>query len=169
MTCYMSGHHPRECRRGTKWTATWEDGTTFTIRSSPQATKPLMASIAQRWRNPPRILKREGGQAFAVESLEIRRDSFVYLVQLLTFEETASGAGYFKIGKASSIPSRIKQFGPCELIAHEAHQDGPAALHREKQLHKQFAAFRRPGTEIFILRPEELQQVVASMAKSDKR
>jgi hypothetical protein len=131
MNCMMSGHRPAVCMRDTKGQATWADGTTFTIRSSPQATKPLMASISKRWRNPPLTLQREGGQAFTVENLEKRTDSFVYLVRLLTFEETTSGAGYFKIGKATSIPSRIKQFGPCELIAHETHQDGPSALHRE--------------------------------------
>ena len=62
-----------------------------------------MASIVLRWRNPPLTLKREGGEAFTVENLEKRTDSFVYLVRLLTFEETASGAAYFKIGKATSI------------------------------------------------------------------
>ena len=58
MNGMMSGHRHRECMRGTKWQATWADGTTFTIRSSPQGTKPLMASIAQRWRNPPLTLKK---------------------------------------------------------------------------------------------------------------
>lgn len=163
MNGLMGGHRPALCMRGTKWQATWADGTTFTIRSSPQATKPLMASIAKRWRNPPLTLKKEGGQAFTVENLETRTDSFVYLVRLLTFEETASGAGYFKIGKATSIPSRIKQFGPCELIAHEVHKDVPAALQREKELHQRFAAFRRPETEIFLLTAEELHQVVTAM------
>ena len=166
MNLTMGGHRPGVCMRGIKWQATWEDGTTFTIRSSPQATKPLMASIAQRWRNPPLTLKKEGGQPFTVENLETRTDSFVYFVRLLTFEETASGARYFKIGKATSIPSRIKQFGPCELVAHEVHTDSRAALKREKELHKQFAAFRRPETEIFLLDPMEVLQVRIAMNRS---
>ena len=49
MNMMMSGHRHRECMRGIKWEAKWKDGTTFMIRSSPQATKPLMASIALRW------------------------------------------------------------------------------------------------------------------------
>ena len=166
MNGLMGGHRPALCMRGVKWKATWEDGTTFTIRSSPQATKPLMASIAQRWRNPPLTLKKEGGQPFTLENLETRTDSFVYFVRLLTFEETASGARYFKIGKATSIPSRIKQFGPCELVAHEVHTDSRAALKREKELHKQFAAFRRPETEIFLLDPMEVLQVRIAMNRS---
>ena len=166
MNLMMGGHRPDLCMRGVKWRATWEDGTTFTIRSSPQATKPLMASIAQRWRNPPLTLKKEGGQPFTLENLETRTDSFVYFVRLLTFEETASGARYFKIGKATSIPSRIKQFGPCELVAHEVHTDSRAALKREKELHKQFAAFRRPETEIFLLDPMEVLQVRIAMNRS---
>ena len=48
MGCWSTGIRHRECMRGTKWQATWEDGTEFIIRSSPQATKPLMASIALR-------------------------------------------------------------------------------------------------------------------------
>ena len=164
MNLLMGGHRHRECMRGTKWQASWADGTTFTIRSSPQATKPLMASIALRWRNPPQTLKREGGEAFTVENLEKRTDSFVYLVRLLTFEETASGAAYFKIGKATSIPKRIKQFGPCDLIAHEVHKDSVASLKREKELHQMFSAFRKPDTEIFLLKQAELMQVVDEMS-----
>ena len=166
MNALMGGHRPAVCMRGTKWQATWADGTTFTVRSSPQATKPLMAFIAQRWRNPPLTLKKEGGQPFTIENLETRTDSFVYFVLLLTFEETASGARYFKIGKATSIPSRIKQFGPCELVAHEVHTDSRAALMREKELHKQFAAFRRPETEIFLLNPMEVLQVRIAINRS---
>lgn len=166
MNCLMGSHRHRECMRGTKWQATWADGTTFTIRSSPQATKPLMASIAQRWSNPPLTLKKEGDQPFTVESLETRTDSYVYFVRLLTFEETVNGARYFKIGKATSIPSRIKQFGPCELIAHEVHTDSQTALKREKELHKKFAAYRRPETEIFLLDPTEVLQVRIAMNRS---
>ena len=121
------------------------------------------ASIALRWRNPPQTLKREGGQPFDVETLETKRGSFVYLVRLLTFEETSSGACYYKIGKATSIPKRIKQFGPCELIAHEVHQSSAASLKREKELHQQFSAFRQPGTEIFLLKQIELRQVINEM------
>ena len=164
MNLLMGGHRHRECMRGTKWQATWADGTIFIIRSSPQATKPLMASIALRWRNPPLTLKREGGEAFTVENLEKRTDSFVYLVRLLTFEETASGAAYFKIGKATSIPKRIKQFGPCDLIAHEVHKDSVESLKREKELHQMFSAFRKPETEIFLLKQDELMQVVNEMS-----
>ena len=166
MNTLMGGHRPAVCMRGIKWQATWADGTTFTIRSSPQATKRLMASIALRWRNPPLTLKKEGSQAFTVENLETRTNSFVYFVRLLTFEETANGARYFKIGKATSIPSRIKQFGPCELIAYEVHTDSRAALKRERELHKQFATYRRPETEIFLLDPMEVLQVRISMNRS---
>ena len=160
----LGGRRHRECMRGVKWQAIWDEGTTHTIRSSPQATKPLMASIVLRWRNPPQTLKREGEEAFTVENLEKRTDSFVYLVRLLTFEETASGAAYFKIGKATSIPKRIKQFGPCDLIAHEVHKDSVASLKREKELHQMFSAFRKPDTEIFLLKQVELMQVVDEMS-----
>jgi len=166
MNLMMSRHQHRECMRGTKWEAMWKDGTTFTIRSSPQATKPLMASIALRWRNPPKWLKRDGGQPFDVETLETKRGSFVYLVRLLTFEETSSGDCYYKIGKATSIPKRIKQFGPCELIAHEVHEDSASALKREKELHQKFSTSRKHGTEIFLLNQVELRQVINEMVQT---
>ena len=159
----MGGHRHRECMRGTKWEAMWKEGTTFTIRSSPQATKPLMASIALRWSNPPKTLKRESGQPFDVETLETKRGSFVYLVRLLTFEETSSGACYYKIGKATSIPKRIKQLGPCELISHEIHEVSTSALIKEKELHQKFNTFRKHGTEIFLLNQDELSQVIKEM------
>ena len=82
---------------------------------------------------------------------------------MLKFEDTARGASYFKNGKATSIPSRIKQFRPCELIVYQVHVNSRAALKREKELHKQFAAFRGPETEIFLLTAEELHQVVNTM------
>lgn len=74
------------------------------------------------------MLKTAGGQAFTVENLETRTGSFVYLVELLTFEEIASGVNCFKIGKATSIPSRRKQFARCQLMAHEAHADTQTVL-----------------------------------------
>ena len=163
MNLRMSGHRHRECMRGAKWVAAWSDGTTFTTRSRPQATKPLMISIAKRWPNPPMTLTKEGGQSFMVENLESHTDSFVDLFRLLKFEDTARGACYFKNGKATSTPSRIKQFGPCELIAYKVHSDSRAALKREKKLHQQFAALRGPESEIFLLKAEKLQQVVNTM------
>jgi hypothetical protein len=42
--------------RGINWTATWDDGTTFTFKASPQITKPLMAQLAQRWTVSPTAL-----------------------------------------------------------------------------------------------------------------
>ena len=160
MNGMMTGHRPSVCMRGIKWLATWKDGTEFTIRSSPQATKPLMCSIVKRWGNPPIKLKKDGGKPFSVDTLQVQKESFVYLVRLLTFEETAKGGAYFKIGKAVSVPSRIKEFGPCRLIAQEKHSDDAAALRREAELHKTFAKYRRTGTEIFLLTTDELERVV---------
>ncbi len=94
MGSLMGEHRHRVCMRRTKWEAIWKDSTTFTIRSRPQATKPLIASIALRWRNPPKTLKREGGQPFDVEPLETKRGSFVCLIRLLTFQKTSSLAYY---------------------------------------------------------------------------
>lgn len=91
--------------------------------------------------------------------------SFAF-VRLLMFEERANGARYFKIGKATSLPSRIKQFGPCEQVVHDVYADSQMALKREKELRKQFAAFRRPEVVIFLLNPMEVLQVRIAMNSS---
>ena len=72
--------------------------------------------MAMRWKNPPEKLQKDKGRPFSFADLEEEAHSHVYLVRLLTFDATADGRAYYKIGKAISIPKRIKQFGPCQLI-----------------------------------------------------
>ena len=67
-----------------------------------------------------------------MQSLETRRDSLIYLLRLIPFKKTSSGAYNYKIETATSIPKKIKQFGHCQLISHEVHQSGAASLKREK-------------------------------------
>lgn len=76
-----------------------------------------MADLVLRWPNPPAKLQPEKGPAFSLHDLQDETHSHVYLVRLLTFDHTVAGKFYYKIGKAKSIPKRIKQFGPCELVA----------------------------------------------------
>ena len=56
--------------------------------------------------------------------------------------------------------------GHGELIAHDFHTGSQAALKREKELHKHFAAYRRRETEIFLLNPMEVLQVRISMNRT---
>lgn len=77
--------------RGINWTATWDDGTTFTFKASPQITKPLMAQLAQRWTVSPATLQRDKGRPFDLVTLLEHGHSHVYLVRLLTFDPTADG------------------------------------------------------------------------------
>ncbi len=150
--------------RGVNWTATWVDGTTHKFKASPQATRPVMAQIAQRWAVAPVTLQREKGRAFDLATLVEESHSHVYLVRLLTFDPTADGRTYYKIGKAISIPKRIKQFGPCELIAEARLPSEIASLTVEAQLHEKFAQWRRPQTEIFCFSAAQLEVVKAAMA-----
>jgi hypothetical protein len=89
--------------------------------------------------------------------------SHVYLVQLLTFDPTADGRAYFKIGKVISIPKQIKQFSPCELIAEAQLPSEKESLAFEAQLHRQFDQRRNPETEIFCFTPDQVEQVKAAM------
>ena len=77
--------------RGINWTATLDDGTTFTFKASPQITKPLMAQLAQRWTVSPATLQRDKGRPFDLVTLLEHGHSHVYLVRLLTFDPTADG------------------------------------------------------------------------------
>lgn len=160
MGCMMTGHRPQLCMRGTKWKATWDENTVHTIRSSPQATRPLIASIIRRWRNPPLELQREGGKPFDINTLQARKSACVYLVELLTFEETAGGKKYYKIGKAVSVPKRIKQFGPCKLITFNTYPSPSDAFRIETELHRIFECYRKPETEIFLLDLSQLFKVI---------
>ncbi len=150
--------------RGINWIAAWDDGTSHAFKASPQGTKALVAQLAQRWDVPPVTLQREKGRPFDLASRVEESHSHVYLVRLLTFDPTADGRAYYKIGKAISIPKRIKQFGPCEVIAEARLASEKESRTAEAQLHQQFAPWRKPETEIFCFTAEHLEVVKAAMA-----
>lgn len=126
------------------------------------ATKKVMADLVLRWPNPPAKLRLANGPAFSLHDLQEETHSHVYLVQLLTFEPTAAGKLYYKIGKAKSIPRRIRQFGPCEVVASIRLATEQDSLKVEAELHARFSAYRRPETEIFCFDATELETVVAA-------
>jgi hypothetical protein len=142
--------------RGVTWAATWDDGTGFRFKASPQASKKLMAAIASRWGNPPDKLQKDKARPFSLSDLKDDSHSHVYLVRLLTFDETADGRAYYKIGKAISVPRRIKQFGPCELIDEVVFSSEAVSLQAEAALHAQFNVHRKLGTEIFVMNAQQL-------------
>jgi hypothetical protein len=141
---------------GITWTATWEDGTSYRFKASPQAGKKLMAAIASRWGNPPVKLQKDKARPFSLSDLKDESHSHVYLVRLLTFDDTADGRAYYKIGKAISVPRRIKQFGPCELIDEVVFSSEAMSLQAEAALHAQFDVYRKLGTEIFVMNAQQL-------------
>ena len=147
--------------RGRKWYAIYSDEEHYMYLASPMATKRVMAEIVSRWENPPFRLRLESGPTFVLTDLLHEKHSHVYLVQLLTFHQTQEGKLYYKIGKAKSIPKRIKQFGPCRLVASIKLPSEQASLKVESDLHATFAHLRRSDTEIFCMNEVELQSVVA--------
>ena len=124
-----------------------------------------MARLAQRWKVPPVSLQTGNARAFDLLSLIEERHSHIYLVRLLTFEQTADGRAYYKIGKAVSIPRRIKQFGPCEVVAEARLPSEAESLKVEALLHQQFSAWRKAETEIFCFGVSEVEAVTAAMAQ----
>jgi hypothetical protein len=152
--------------RGKKWQAFYSDGVPHDFRTSPSVTKRILVSIVDRWPNTPLHLKPANGPIFHVNDLRVDNSSFVYLVKLHAFEATAAGSEYYKIGKAKSIPKRIKQFGPCTLIASICSESEVQSLQVEAELHRRFDAWRRHGTEIFSLNSSRLQQVLAAFRES---
>jgi hypothetical protein len=129
--------------------------------ASPMATKRLMANIVSRWTTPPIRLRQEGGPTFTLHDLQEEAHSHVYLVQLLTFDKTSAGQHCYKIGKAKSIPKRIKQFGPCLLMKSIKLRTEQESLRVEAELHSKFSRLRRPDTEIFCMNEGELESVLA--------
>jgi hypothetical protein len=154
--------------RGKKWQALYSDGVPHDFRTSPSVTKRILISIVDRWPNTPLQLKPAKGLVFNVNDLHVDNSSYVYLVKLHVFEATTTGSEYYKIGKAKSIPKRIKQFGPCTLIASICSESETLSLQIEAELHRRFDAWRRPGTEIFSLNSDRLQQVLKAFHESDQ-
>ncbi len=155
--------------RGKKWYAIYSDEEQYMYLASPMATKKIMADIVSRWENPPLRLRLDNGPTFALHDLRDETHSHVYLVELLTFHQTQEGKLYYKIGKAKSIPKRIKEFGPCRLVASIKLPTEQASLNVESELHALFAYLRRPDTEIFCMNEVELQAVVAEYSRHSKR
>jgi len=116
--------------------------------------------MAQRWIVSPATLKRDKGRPFDLATLLEHSHSHVYLVRLLTFDPTADGRAYLKIGKAISIPNRIKQFGPCDLIAEAQLPSERESLPFEALLHQYFDQGRKPETEIFCFTPNQGNYIV---------
>lgn len=159
----LTGHRPGLLTaKGKKWVAIYSDGEQYKYLASPMATKKIMADLVLRWPNPPAKLQPENGPAFSLHDLQDETHSHVYLVRLLTFDQTAAGKFYYKIGKAKSIPKRIKQFGPCELVASIRLATEQDSLRVEAELHGRFSAYRRPETEIFCLDANELETVITA-------
>jgi hypothetical protein len=157
----QSGYRPSLVKaRGKKWFAIYSDEDSFMYLASPMATKKLMANIVSRWPNPPIKLRPEKGAVFSLHDMQDENHSHVYLVQLLTFHQTAEGQYYYKIGKAKSIPRRIKQFGPCRLVRSIKLPTEQVSLKVEAELHSKFSHLRRPDTEIFCMTEAELETVV---------
>ena len=109
----------------------------------------------------------EKGSVFTLHDMQDENHSHVYLVQLLTFDQTAEGRYYYKNGKAKAIPRRIKQFGPCRLIRSIKLPTEQISLKVEKELHSKFSHLRRPDTEIFCMSEAELEAVVDEYMRHD--
>ncbi len=164
----QTGHRPSLTKaRGKRWYAIYSDEEQYMYLASPMATKKLMANIASSWGTPPLRLRLENGPAYNLHDLQYETHSHVYLVQLLTFHQTAAGQHYYKIGKAKSIPRRIKQFGPCRLVASIKLPTEQASLKVEAELHSKFSYLRRPDTEIFCINEVELKTVLAEYLRHE--
>lgn len=145
--------------RGKKWEAHYSAEVVHHFRTSPSLSKRTLIEIIDRWSNSPLQLRPHGGALFNLSDLKVATVSHVYLVELLSFEKTSTGATYYKIGKAKSIPKRVRQFGPCAVIDSLIFQSDAESLIAEAELHQYFDSFRRPDTEIFAFDDVTLQHV----------
>lgn len=154
--------------RGCTWLAYRDDGSVYTFKASPMATKKIMAQIASRWVYPPVKLKPPGRPAFRLHDLKDETYSYVYLVRLLTFSEDIEGECYYKIGKSNEIPKRIKQFGPCELVKSIRLENEKTALQTERAIHGIFNAYQCSDTEIFRFGRAQVEDVCHSLNSHDE-
>jgi len=150
--------------RGKKWEAHYPKGEIHPFKASPALSKRNLIEIIDRWPNPPQQLKPEGRPSFNVSDLQVDETSHVYLVELLSFDPSAAGVRYYKIGKAKSIPKRIRQFGPCILVDSIPFSSERDSYQAEADLHRRFECFRRTGTEIFGLDSMSLDNLLSVFA-----
>lgn len=151
--------------RGKKWTSIYPNEDNHNFLASPMATKNILAAIVLRWPNPPLQLKPEKGPAFCLKDLRDEILSYVYLVELLTFYPDKNGHKYYKIGKAKSIPKRIKQFGPCKLISSIELTSEQQSFEIEARIQSKLNHLRRPDTEIFFMSGRDLESAVVEFSR----
>ncbi|WP_411876484.1 GIY-YIG nuclease family protein [Vulcanococcus limneticus] len=161
VTCMLNMHVAQASGRG--WLAIYPDKTEYPFKASPLATRKIMAQIARRWGNPPLALKPPRSSAFKIDDILREVASHVYLVQLESFCKNKLGEAYYKIGKAKHIPRRIKQFGPCKVIASAAFSSESESLRAEAVIHQRYNMFRQPGTEIFCFTDDQVESVSKSL------
>lgn len=138
--------------KGKKWSFFMQDGSRFTCRTHTAATYVRVKAWCQTWQVVPvkieEVKKPTASPRDATKWDLIYR---VYFVRLLSFEATAAGKSYYKIGKAKVVPKRIKQFGPCELLDVLEFEHSREAFEAEASLHGFLHAHRIPSTELFML------------------
>lgn len=161
VTCLVSIHVVQAS--GRNWIAIYPDNTEYPFKASPAATRKIMAQIASRWKNPPLALKPPRSSAFNISDILSETTSHVYLVQLQSFRRNRHGKSYYKIGKAKHIPKRIKQFGPCKIIASAAFPSERESLKAEQVIHSIYVEHRLPDTEIFCFTEDQVESVGKSI------
>lgn len=146
--------------KGKKWCFTMQDGSRFTCRTHTAASYVRVKAWCQTWEVVPgkieEVKKPKASLRDATKWDLIHR---VYFVKLLSFEVTAAGKSYYKIGKAKVVPKRIKQFGPCELLSVLEFEHSREAFEAEASLHAFLQVHRIPSTELFLLEPSAVGDV----------
>jgi hypothetical protein len=133
------------------------------LKASSGLKESRIASWAQKIWSDLEYIQNPSGRVKSVLTRSAINVSYVYFVRLDTFTEPHSTTGFYKVGKANSVPKRIRQFGNCSVVHLLTCESPVHALRFEQELLTHFSEWRQEGTEILRMPHVVVHEVISKM------
>ena len=133
------------------------------IKTSTGLKESRLISWAQQVWPDMESIQTPSGKVKSVHTRATADISYVYFVRLDTFTDPHGTTGFYKVGKANSVPKRIRQFGNCSVVHLLACDSPTLAFKFEQELLTHFSEWRQEGTEILRLPHNAVNEVIRRM------
>lgn len=148
--------------RGKKWMVINAEGK-IPLKASAGLKESRIISWAQQVWPEMESIQTPSGKVKSVHARNVITASYVYFVRLDTFTDPQSETGFYKVGKANSVPKRIRQFGSCSVVRLLACDSPTLAFRFEQELLSHFSEWRQEGTEILRMPRNVVYKVIDKM------